>query len=235
MKLKNLLFNRQTLQTVAQWVTENWYMVCLFGIVFVIFMGMFIKCCAVHTPSSNPKKPPARRITDTLRRPMNTLRRMVSYLYKSSKRNLHSGLPFSVIITTVMGHEAFLCRTMIGPAVAGAAAVAEVAPVEVEAPAEEEEEVTATANVAVGTRPRLVPLGRPTVVVPECQRMGMVKAEANNTIHRKVCSTKSWFFEVNIFSLFSLSSLKLFPIKENSPLFLFTFLPLLVRIFRFLP
>lgn len=77
-RLKNLLFNKQTLQTVAQWVTENWYMVCLFGILFVIFMGMFIKCCAVHTPSSNPKKPPARRITDTLRRPMNTLRRMVS-------------------------------------------------------------------------------------------------------------------------------------------------------------
>ncbi|XP_065079514.1 disintegrin and metalloproteinase domain-containing protein 10 isoform X2 [Ochlerotatus camptorhynchus] len=81
-KLKNLLFNRQTLQTVAQWVTENWYMVCLFSIIFVIFMGMFIKCCAVHTPSSNPKKPPARRITDTLRRPMNTLRRM---------RNHHNG------------------------------------------------------------------------------------------------------------------------------------------------
>ncbi|XP_058452877.1 disintegrin and metalloproteinase domain-containing protein 10 isoform X2 [Malaya genurostris] len=75
-RLKNMLFNRQTLQTVAQWVTENWYMVCLFSILFVIFMGMFIKCCAVHTPSSNPKKPPARRITDTLRRPMNTLRRM---------------------------------------------------------------------------------------------------------------------------------------------------------------
>lgn len=75
-RLKNLLFNRQTLQTVAQWVTENWYMVCLMGILFVIFMGMFIKCCAVHTPSSNPKKAPARRIQDTLRRPMNTLRRM---------------------------------------------------------------------------------------------------------------------------------------------------------------
>ncbi|XP_055635491.1 disintegrin and metalloproteinase domain-containing protein 10 isoform X2 [Toxorhynchites rutilus septentrionalis] len=75
-RLKNMLFNKQTLQTVAQWVTENWYMVCLMGILFVIFMGMFIKCCAVHTPSSNPKKAPARRITDTLRRPMNTLRRM---------------------------------------------------------------------------------------------------------------------------------------------------------------
>lgn len=77
-RLKNLLFNPQTLTTVAQWVTENWYMVVLMGIAFVIVMGMFIKCCAVHTPSSNPKKPPARRIGDTLRRPMHTLRRMVS-------------------------------------------------------------------------------------------------------------------------------------------------------------
>lgn len=76
-RLKNVLFNKKTLQTVAQWVTENWYAVVLMGIVFIIFMGMFIKCCAVHTPSSNPKKAPHRRISDTLRRPMNTLRRMV--------------------------------------------------------------------------------------------------------------------------------------------------------------
>lgn len=65
----------------------------------------------------------------------------------------------------VMGHGAFLCRTMIGPAVVGAAVAV---PVEAEAQAEE---VMATANAAVGTHPRLAPYGRPTVVVPECQRM----------------------------------------------------------------
>lgn len=53
----------------------------LLGVVFVVVMGVFIKCCAVHTPSSNPHKPPARSITDTLRRPVNTLRRVkVKYL-----------------------------------------------------------------------------------------------------------------------------------------------------------
>lgn len=52
----------------------------MMGIAFIIFMGLFIKCCAVHTPSSNPKKPPARRFSETLRRPMNTFRRMVSSL-----------------------------------------------------------------------------------------------------------------------------------------------------------
>ena len=34
----------------------------------VVVMGIFIKVCAVHTPSSNPSKPKARRISDTLRR-----------------------------------------------------------------------------------------------------------------------------------------------------------------------
>ncbi|XP_026468795.1 disintegrin and metalloproteinase domain-containing protein 10-like, partial [Ctenocephalides felis] len=75
-RLKNMLFNKQVLLTLAQWVTEYWYFVVLMGLAFIIVMGVFIKCCAVHTPSSNPKKPPARRISETLRRPMNTLRRM---------------------------------------------------------------------------------------------------------------------------------------------------------------
>lgn len=83
-RLKNLLLNKETLLTVTQWITENWYAVVFIGIGFIIFMGMFIKCCAVHTPSNNPKKPPARRISDTLRRPMNTLRRMVSCPFTTS-------------------------------------------------------------------------------------------------------------------------------------------------------
>ncbi|CAB3382365.1 Hypothetical predicted protein [Cloeon dipterum] len=75
-RLKNMLFNRETLQSVAQWVTEYWWAVLLMGIAFVVVMGCFIKCCAVHTPSSNPKKQPARRLSETLRHPMHTLRRM---------------------------------------------------------------------------------------------------------------------------------------------------------------
>ncbi|KAF4532479.1 hypothetical protein B566_EDAN003055 [Ephemera danica] len=75
-RLKNLLFNKETLLSVAQWVTEYWWAVLLIGIAFIVVMGIFIKCCAVHTPSSNPKKQPARRISETLRHPMNTLRRM---------------------------------------------------------------------------------------------------------------------------------------------------------------
>ncbi|KAL0882214.1 hypothetical protein ABMA27_000756 [Loxostege sticticalis] len=75
-RLKNLLLNRATLQTVQEWVTEQWWCVLLGGVALVVCCGAFVKCCAVHTPSSNPKRPPARRLSETLRRPMNTLRRM---------------------------------------------------------------------------------------------------------------------------------------------------------------
>ncbi|CAH2105402.1 unnamed protein product [Euphydryas editha] len=75
-RLKNLLLNQATLQTVQAWVTEHWWAVLLGGVALIVCMGAFVKCCAVHTPSSNPKRPPARRLSETLRRPMNTLRRM---------------------------------------------------------------------------------------------------------------------------------------------------------------
>ncbi|KAJ0178926.1 hypothetical protein K1T71_005701 [Dendrolimus kikuchii] len=75
-RLKNLLLNRDTLQSVQAWVTEQWWAVLLAGVALIVCMGAFVKCCAVHTPSSNPKRPPARRLSETLRRPMNTLRRM---------------------------------------------------------------------------------------------------------------------------------------------------------------
>ncbi|CAB3236817.1 unnamed protein product [Arctia plantaginis] len=75
-RLKNLLLNRDTLQSVQVWVTEQWWAVLLAGVALIVCMGAFVKCCAVHTPSSNPKRPPARRLSETLRRPMNTLRRM---------------------------------------------------------------------------------------------------------------------------------------------------------------
>jgi len=57
----------------------------LSAIGLLLFMAMFIKCCAVHTPSSNPKKAPALKLTDTLRRPADTLRRKVGiYFYNKS-------------------------------------------------------------------------------------------------------------------------------------------------------
>lgn len=93
-RLMNLLLNKQTLLTVAQWITEYWWAVLLMGVIFIIFMGLFIKCCAVHTPSSNPKKPPARRISETLRRPMDTLRRMRHHPASTHQSNPNrSGAP----------------------------------------------------------------------------------------------------------------------------------------------
>lgn len=46
----------------------------------LVFMVAFIKVCSVHTPSSNPQKPPALKITDTLRRP---IKRVSCLLIKS--------------------------------------------------------------------------------------------------------------------------------------------------------
>ncbi|XP_076366430.1 disintegrin and metalloproteinase domain-containing protein 10-like isoform X2 [Tachypleus tridentatus] len=74
-RLKNLLFNQKTLMDIRQWITTHWWGVMLMLIGLAIFMSVFIKCCAVHTPSSNPRKAPPLRIIDTLRRPADTLRR----------------------------------------------------------------------------------------------------------------------------------------------------------------
>ncbi|XP_067133544.1 disintegrin and metalloproteinase domain-containing protein 10 isoform X2 [Centruroides vittatus] len=74
-RLKNLLLNQQTLKNIKEWITTYWWAVMLMLVGLAIFMGFFIKCCAVHTPSSNPRKAPALRITDTLRHPADTLRR----------------------------------------------------------------------------------------------------------------------------------------------------------------
>lgn len=75
-RLKNMLFNKENLTTLQQWAEEHWWACIIMGLGFLAVMGIFIKCCAVHTPSSNPKKQPAQRFSETLRRPMNTLRRM---------------------------------------------------------------------------------------------------------------------------------------------------------------
>ncbi|XP_067940060.1 disintegrin and metalloproteinase domain-containing protein 10-like [Watersipora subatra] len=69
-RLKDLIFSESTLDLIKNWVTVYWYAVVLSGLGFIGLMVLFVKCCAVHTPSSNPKKPPARRISQTL-----TLRR----------------------------------------------------------------------------------------------------------------------------------------------------------------
>merc|ERR1712241_386864 len=86
-RLKNLLFNQETLLTIAQWVTEFWYAVLLMGIAFVIFMAVFIKCFAIHTPSSNPRLPKNLHFTETLRRPARVLKQQHGYRAANSGAN----------------------------------------------------------------------------------------------------------------------------------------------------
>ncbi|KAI1728340.1 metallo-peptidase family m12B reprolysin-like domain-containing protein [Ditylenchus destructor] len=68
-RLKNLFFNKHTYKSVSQWVQEHWWACVFIGIGVLLFMALFVKCCAVHTPSTNPNKLPAQHLTDTLRHP----------------------------------------------------------------------------------------------------------------------------------------------------------------------
>lgn len=81
-RLKNTLLNQRTLLTIKQWAITHWWACALAAIAFMMVMYVFIECCAVHTPTSNPKKRPALRISDTIRHPSHTLRR---------KRRSHNG------------------------------------------------------------------------------------------------------------------------------------------------
>ncbi|CAG0883895.1 unnamed protein product [Darwinula stevensoni] len=94
LRIKNLLFGSETLETIRDWITSKWWAVVLIGLSMVICTGGFIKCCAVHTPSSNPKQPPARRLTDTfVYGPMTTARRMGSAANSTLRRLvLHTGI-----------------------------------------------------------------------------------------------------------------------------------------------
>ncbi|XP_019622694.1 PREDICTED: disintegrin and metalloproteinase domain-containing protein 10-like isoform X1 [Branchiostoma belcheri] len=59
-RLKNSIFNAETIKTVVEWIRVYWWAVILIILGLILFMAGFIKLCAVHTPSSNPKKPPPR-------------------------------------------------------------------------------------------------------------------------------------------------------------------------------
>lgn len=85
-RLKNTLLNQRTLMSIRQWAITHWWACALFAIAFMMLMYVFIECCAVHTPTSNPKKKPALRISDTIRHPAHTLRR---------KRRTHRSVPGS--------------------------------------------------------------------------------------------------------------------------------------------
>ena len=70
--------------TCPVFLQEFWWAVLLMGIGFVIFMAIFIRCFAIHTPSSNPNLPKNLHFTETLRRPVRSLQKQVRLLSKVS-------------------------------------------------------------------------------------------------------------------------------------------------------
>ncbi|GMT31044.1 hypothetical protein PFISCL1PPCAC_22341 [Pristionchus fissidentatus] len=73
-RLKKILFSQGNPEKVFSWMQERWWAVVGAGIVLLLFMGCFIKCCAVHTPSTNPNKPAALNLYNTLTRPGTLIR-----------------------------------------------------------------------------------------------------------------------------------------------------------------
>lgn len=69
-RLTNAILNPELYSNIAAWIQANWWAAVLIVLGVIIFMGLFIKCCSVHTPSSNPNLPKARSVpgTATLRR-----------------------------------------------------------------------------------------------------------------------------------------------------------------------
>ena len=73
--------------------------VLLMGIAFVIFMAIFIKCFAIHTPSSNPRLAKNLHFTETLRRPVRALQQKVK------KTNFFFSFWFSKGLLRILFHK----------------------------------------------------------------------------------------------------------------------------------
>lgn len=91
-RLKKILLNRETITKVQTWIRVKlrfffifkndlklifclflknyWYAFVLFVVGLIVFTITFVKVCSVHTRSSNPYRPAALKITDTLKRPI---------------------------------------------------------------------------------------------------------------------------------------------------------------------
>lgn len=92
-RLKNTILNQRTLMSIRQWAITHWWACALFAIGFMMLMYVFIECCAVHTPTSNPKKKPALDIMTTIRHPAHTLRRKRRDHHHGQNRVRANGYP----------------------------------------------------------------------------------------------------------------------------------------------
>uniref|UniRef100_A0A8C4N466 Disintegrin and metalloproteinase domain-containing protein 10 n=1 Tax=Eptatretus burgeri TaxID=7764 RepID=A0A8C4N466_EPTBU len=69
-RLKKAIFNPELYKSLAQWIQEHWWAVCLLALAVIMLMGGFVYVCSAHTPSSNPHMPRHRDLPG-----MSTLRR----------------------------------------------------------------------------------------------------------------------------------------------------------------
>jgi len=62
-RLKDLFFSSESIDNILDWMKSYWWACVLIGLGLILFMAAFIACCSVHTPSSNPNKPPPRHLS----------------------------------------------------------------------------------------------------------------------------------------------------------------------------
>uniref|UniRef100_UPI00358EFA1F disintegrin and metalloproteinase domain-containing protein 10 isoform X2 n=1 Tax=Myxine glutinosa TaxID=7769 RepID=UPI00358EFA1F len=66
-RLKKAIFNPELYENIAEWIRAYWWAVGLMVLALMMLMAGFIKICSVHTPTSNPKLPPHKHLSETLR------------------------------------------------------------------------------------------------------------------------------------------------------------------------
>jgi len=67
---------------IVRWVPAHWWAVLLACVTLIVVTSLLVKCCSVHTPSSNPSKTPHLRFRETLRDPYGALKRYKTLKYK---------------------------------------------------------------------------------------------------------------------------------------------------------
>ncbi|XP_020898884.1 disintegrin and metalloproteinase domain-containing protein 10 [Exaiptasia diaphana] len=90
-RLRKQFFSKEAILGYIAWIKKYWWACVLIGVGLILLMAGFIKICSVHTPSSNPNKPPARTLT--LRRREQQQQRIQQERNRRARQQASEGYP----------------------------------------------------------------------------------------------------------------------------------------------
>ncbi|XP_064471464.1 disintegrin and metalloproteinase domain-containing protein 10-like isoform X2 [Ornithodoros turicata] len=70
-RLRLLIFGSHILQN---WLIKYWYLTLLGAVSVATLMGIFIRVCSIHTSSSNPNLAPRRKLSQSIRHPLDVIK-----------------------------------------------------------------------------------------------------------------------------------------------------------------